>query len=134
MASVLPIVCLTMVRAATALIVIALSGSPTAKLLCDSWCFGNAHSRSIADSACHKVTAAEQRGARLEVPPAGCDMSLGSPFVPEARHRALEHAAGTAAFFAVAVPRLDSHRKDGMVLLGGDSGPPLGHTVTPLRI
>lgn len=124
-----------MVRATAALIVIALMGSPTAQLLCDSWCFANTHARSITHSACHKVKAPERTGPSLDVPPGRCDLSLGSPFVPEARHRVLGGpAGGTGTPFAVTVPSLDSHREDGTALLRGDSGPPLGYTVTPLRI
>jgi hypothetical protein len=124
-----------MVRAATALIVIALSVSPTAKLLCDSWCFATTHSHSMDDSACHKVAAADHGGPRLEMSLARCDMSLGRLFLPEARHRTPGNAAATtAASSAVVVPLFDSCREDGTVFLRGDSGPPLAHTVAPLRI
>jgi hypothetical protein len=124
-----------MTRAVAALIVIALSGSPTAQLLCDSRCFADTHPHNINDSACHKEKAAEHGGPRLEVATSSCDMSFGSPFLPEARHKALGNAGGgTAASSALAVPSVNSHREDATVLLRGDSGPPLGHTVTPLRI
>ena len=125
-----------MFRAASVLIVMALVGSPTAKLVCDVRCQTGSHSSGGADAACLDA-AHHENGQAIEATRDTCArVTAVGPFLTETTYRVLPSAAGTSVVATVSSVLLDLRHDSGEFLLRGrgDSGPPPCNTVTVLRI
>lgn len=89
-----------MIRAATLLIVLTLTGTPTATSLCITWC-GAQTSPGAEGASCHHQTMATSGTPSLVAKEHSCDVLLQSvPFVREDLQRV---AAGSAPGHAVVV-------------------------------
>ena len=121
-----------MFRAATALIVIGLTGIPIAQLTCDARCQMESHSSNATDAACLRVL---HESGQAEATRDTCARVAGSDqFVTPAPYRALPIAAGPSLVAAGSASLLDLHHHAGTFQLSGDPRPPQGARVTVLRI
>ena len=122
-----------MFRAASVLIVMALAGSPTAKLACDVWCQTESHSRGPADAACQGTHDGSGQTIQATTNTCASATALG-PFLLGVAYRVLPTAAGPSVAAAISDSLLDLHHDDGACLLRGDPDPPPAHTITVLRL
>ena len=121
-----------MFRVALLLLVVVLVASPTARVVCDISCQAGSHSNGAADAACHG--AQHRSGPVLKAVQDACAhvIAVGA-FIT---YKAVPTGSGPSLVAAVAVADSvhDLRRHDGASLPRVTSGPPLGRTLTVLRI
>ena len=122
-----------MFRLPTVLIVMALTGSPNAHVVCDLWCQAESHSNGVADGLCQG--AHHQSGQDIQSPTDTCARATTlSPFVTGATYKAAATAYKLAVVTAVSASLRDLHHDAGAFLSREDPSPPPGTTATVLRI
>jgi len=122
-----------MFRVPTVLIVMALTGSPTAHVVCDVWCQAESHSNGVADGLCQD--AHHQSGPDIQSPTETCARATTlSPFVTRATYKAAATAYELAVATAVSASLRDLHHDAGAFPSREDPRPPPGTSVAVLRI
>lgn len=118
-----------MFRVASALIVMALAASPTAKVICDLACA--AKPTSTGHHACHE--ARDESGPAVAVTPVSCArIAAVAPFTPGSAYR-VAPAASVSVVLAVA-DDVHGRGNPGRLPARVDTGPPTDRTVAVLRI
>ncbi|MBI4887249.1 MAG: hypothetical protein HY824_09155 [Acidobacteria bacterium] len=125
--------CVDMFRLPTLLILMALTGGPDARFVCDAWCQSESDSNGVAGVLCHGVYHQSEQDIQ-----SAADTCVGaaalSPFVTEPTYKAVATGCELAVATAVSASLRDLRHDDGAFLLRGNAGLPLAISVTILRI
>jgi hypothetical protein len=122
-----------MLRVASALIVIAVTGSPLARLACDVRCLSASPSTAEATAACHEATG--DHGATIRATPESCaPVATIGPFMTETVYRPLVITTGAPLVTAFSLPSFGFTDADRAFLLRGGLGLPAPGAFMALRI